>query len=60
MIISGGLATALMLKDLEVSVDAAQSVDTDTSMGKRRLTLLAFADGGAGGQGFSSIIRSLS
>lgn len=56
----GGFATALMLKDLKLAMEAAQSVDADVPMGHRAAELYqAFADGGAGGLDFSAIIKSL-
>ena len=56
----GGFATALMLKDLKLAMEAAQSVDADTPMGKRAAELYqAFADNGSGELDFSAIIRSL-
>jgi 3-hydroxyisobutyrate dehydrogenase len=56
----GGFATALMLKDLKLAMEAAQSVEADTPMGKRAAELYQlFADKGTGGLDFSAIIRSL-
>ncbi len=56
----GGFATALMLKDLKLAMEAAQSVDADTPMGKRAAELYqAFADNSSGELDFSAIIRSL-
>jgi 3-hydroxyisobutyrate dehydrogenase len=56
----GGFATALMLKDLKLAMEAAGDVGADTPMGKRAAELYqAFADSGAGGQDFSAIIKSL-
>lgn len=56
----GGFATALMLKDLKLAMEAAQSVGADVPMGERAAKLYqAFADGGAGGLDFSAIIKSL-
>jgi 3-hydroxyisobutyrate dehydrogenase len=55
-----GFATALMLKDLILAMDAAQSVGADTPMGKRAAELYqAFADAGSSGQDFSAIIKTL-
>ena len=57
----GGFATALMLKDLKLAMEAAQSVGADTPMGKCAADLYqAFANGGSGGQDFSAIIKTLS
>ena len=56
----GGFATALMLKDLKLAMEAAQSVDADVPMGHRAAELYqAFADAGSGGLDFSAIIKSL-
>lgn len=56
----GGFATALMLKDLNLSQDAAASVGANTPMGARARELYqAFADAGNGGLDFSAIIRTL-
>ena len=55
----GGFATALMLKDLKLAMEAAQSVGADTPMGKRAAELYqAFADKGSGGLDFSGIIKT--
>lgn len=56
----GGFATALMLKDLKLAMEAAGSVDAETPMGKRATELYqAFADAGQGGLDFSAIIQTL-
>jgi 3-hydroxyisobutyrate dehydrogenase len=56
----GGFATALMLKDLKLAMEAAQSVGADVPMGKRAAELYqAFADAGQGGMDFSAIIKTL-
>jgi 3-hydroxyisobutyrate dehydrogenase len=56
----GGFATALMLKDLKLAMEAAQDVGADTPMGKRAAELYqAFADSGSGSQDFSAIIKTL-
>jgi 3-hydroxyisobutyrate dehydrogenase len=56
----GGFATALMLKDLRLAMEAAASVDADTPMGAKAAELYqAFADAGNGGLDFSAIIRAL-
>lgn len=56
----GGFATALMLKDLTLSQEAAASVGADTPMGARARELYqAFADAGHGGLDFSAIIKTL-
>jgi len=56
----GGFATALMLKDLLLAREAADSVGADTPMGARAADLFqAFADAGNGGRDFSAIIESL-
>jgi 3-hydroxyisobutyrate dehydrogenase len=56
----GGFATALMLKDLRLAMEAARSVDADVPMGTRATELYeAFAAAGNDGLDFSAIIRSL-
>jgi 3-hydroxyisobutyrate dehydrogenase len=56
----GGFATALMLKDLKLAMEAAQSVDATVPMGERAAALYqAFVDAGQGGLDFSAIIKTL-
>ena len=56
----GGFATALMLKDLKLAMEAAQSVEANVPMGERAAALYqAFADAGQGGLDFSAIIKTL-
>ena len=56
----GGFATALMLKDLKLAMEAAASVGADTPMGKRAAELYAAFDAaGQGGADFSAIIKTL-
>jgi 3-hydroxyisobutyrate dehydrogenase len=56
----GGFAAALMLKDLKLAMEAAQSVGAEVPMGKRAAELYqAFTDAGQGGVDFSAIIRTL-
>ncbi len=56
----GGFATALMLKDLKLAMEAAHLVGADVPMGKRAAELYqAFADSGAAGLDFSAIIKTL-
>ena len=56
----GGFAAALMLKDLRLAMEAAQSVDAYTPMGADAEELYArFADLGGGGKDFSAIIRMI-
>jgi 3-hydroxyisobutyrate dehydrogenase len=57
----GGFAAALMLKDLRLAMEAAQSVDAYTPMGSEAETLYArFAEAlGGGGKDFSAIIRMI-
>ena len=56
----GGFATALMLKDLNLAMEAAHSVDATVPMGERAAELYqAFADEGQGGLDFSAIIKTL-
>jgi 3-hydroxyisobutyrate dehydrogenase len=57
----GGFAAALMLKDLRLAMEAAQSVDSYTPMGSAAEELYArFAESlGGGGKDFSAIIRMI-
>ena len=56
----GGFATALMLKDLKLAMEAAQSVGADVPMGERAADIYAAFDSeGQGGLDFSAIINSL-
>ena len=56
----GGFATALMLKDLKLAMEAAQSVDAYTPMGSEAETLYArFAELGGAGKDFSAIIKMI-
>jgi 3-hydroxyisobutyrate dehydrogenase len=56
----GGFATALMLKDLRLAMEAAQSVDAYTPMGSEAETLYArFAELGGSGKDFSAIIKMI-
>jgi 3-hydroxyisobutyrate dehydrogenase len=56
----GGFATALMLKDLKLAMEAAHSVDATVPMGERAAALYqAFADAGQGSLDFSAIIKTL-
>jgi len=56
----GGFAAALMLKDLRLAMEAAQSVDAYTPMGAEAETLYArFADLGGGAKDFSAIIKMI-
>ncbi|MEJ7928134.1 3-hydroxyisobutyrate dehydrogenase [Sphingobium sp. AN641] len=56
----GGFAAALMLKDLKLAVQAAQSVDASIPMGNAAEALYqAFANSGQGGRDFSAIIKML-
>jgi 3-hydroxyisobutyrate dehydrogenase len=56
----GGFATALMLKDLRLAIEAAQSVGANIPMGSRAASLYeSFANAGNGGTDFSAIIKSL-
>ena len=56
----GGFATALMLKDLKLSQEAAASVGATTPMGAQAAELYqAFADAGNSGLDFSAIINTL-
>ncbi len=56
----GGFAAALMLKDLRLAMEAAQSVDAYTPMGAEAEALYSrFADLGGAGKDFSAIIKML-
>jgi 3-hydroxyisobutyrate dehydrogenase len=56
----GGFAAALMLKDLKLAMEAAQSVGASIPMGTRAQELFkAFADAGNGSLDFSGIIKTL-
>ena len=57
----GGFAAALMLKDLRLAMDAAQSVDAYTPMGSHAEELYTrFAESlGGGGKDFSGIIKMI-
>jgi len=56
----GGFATALMLKDLKLAMEAAQSVDAAVPMGAAAESLFQiFANSGGAGLDFSAIIRWL-
>ena len=57
----GGFAAALMLKDMRLAMEAAESVDAYTPMGDRAEELYArFAEAlGGGGKDFSGIIRMI-
>ncbi len=57
---AGGFATALMLKDLRLAMEAAASAGAETPMGKRAAELYeAFNSAGSGALDFSAIIKSL-
>jgi 3-hydroxyisobutyrate dehydrogenase len=56
----GGFATALMLKDLKLAMEAAEIADMDPQMGRRAKELYeAFDTAGNGGLDFSAIIKTL-
>ncbi len=56
----GGFATALMLKDLKLAMEAAHTSGANVPMGKRAAELYQeFADGGNAGLDFSAIIKTL-
>ena len=56
----GGFAAALMLKDLRLAMEAAQSVDAYTPMGSEAEELFQrFVDRGGGGKDFSGIIKMI-
>ncbi len=57
---AGGFAAALMLKDLKLAMEAAESVDAQVPMGTRATALYqAFVDSGSGALDFSAIIKTL-
>ncbi|MET0587517.1 MAG: 3-hydroxyisobutyrate dehydrogenase [Novosphingobium sp.] len=56
----GGFASALMLKDLKLAMEAARTAGSQVPMGERAKELYeAFAEAGNGGLDFSAIIRTL-
>jgi 3-hydroxyisobutyrate dehydrogenase len=56
----GGFATALMLKDLKLAIEAADSVNAAVPLGKHAAALYsAFDASGAGARDFSAIIETL-
>ena len=56
----GGFAAALMLKDLNLAMEAAAGVGATVPMGARAQELYeAFAAAGNGGTDFSGIIKAL-
>jgi 3-hydroxyisobutyrate dehydrogenase len=56
----GGFATALMLKDLRLAMQAAHSVNADVPMGEKAVALYeAFDKAGQGSLDFSAIIKAL-
>ena len=56
----GGFAAALMLKDLRLAMEAAESVDAYTPMGSAAEELYArFADRGGSAKDFSAIIKMI-
>lgn len=56
----GGFATALMLKDLRLAVEAAEGAGADVKIGKAARDLYAaFDEAGNGGLDFSAIIRTV-
>jgi 3-hydroxyisobutyrate dehydrogenase len=56
----GGFATALMLKDLKLAMEAAETSGSQVPMGARAKDLYeAFAEAGNGGLDFSAIIKTL-
>ncbi len=56
----GGFASALMLKDLKLAMEAAETAGSKVPMGERAKELYeAFTEAGNGGLDFSAIIRTL-
>ncbi len=57
---AGGFATALMLKDLKLAVEAARTAGAKVPLGERAEELYeAFAQSGNGGLDFSAIIKTV-
>ncbi|UNU44552.1 3-hydroxyisobutyrate dehydrogenase [Sphingopyxis sp. YF1] len=57
---AGGFAAALMLKDLRLAMEAAESVDADVPMGSKARELYeAFVEADKDGRDFSAIIQTL-
>jgi len=57
----GGFATALMLKDLRLAMEAAETACVETAMGRRAKEIYeSFDSAGNGGADFSAIIKTLS
>jgi len=55
----GGFATTLMLKDLRLAMQAADTAEVDAKMGRRAMELYeAFEQAGNGGLDFSAIIET--
>src|SRR5829696_3784572 len=56
----GGFASALMLKDLKLAMEAAESVDAYTPMGSQAEEIYArFAELGGAGKDFSAVIKMI-
>ena len=56
----GGFATGLMLKDLKLAMEAAETAKVDAQMGRRAKELYeAFDAAGNGGRDFSAFIETL-
>ena len=55
----GGFATALMLKDLRLAMDAASSVDATTALGAKATEIYEALAEDHGGLDFSSVIKTL-
>ena len=56
----GGFAAALMLKDLRLAMEAAESVDAYTPMGAEAEEIYGrFAERGGGGKDFSAVIKMI-
>ena len=57
---AGGFAAALMLKDLKLAMEAAETADVDTAMGARAKAIYeAFDADGNGAKDFSAIIKMI-
>lgn len=56
----GGFATALMLKDLRLALEAADSAGADVVMGEKAAAIYEkFAEAGNGGRDFSAYFTEL-
>ncbi len=56
---AGGFATALMLKDLRLAMEAAESVDANTALGRHATDIYERFAEENGGLDFSAVIKTL-